>query len=78
MNVQQIEEEALRLSKKERARIALTLIESIDKIEPEFSEEELEKLWLDEAEDRYNEFKKGNIKADNLKAFIKEEISRYK
>ncbi len=78
MDLQQIEKEALKLSKKERASIVLTLIESINEAEIGVPEDEIEKLWHNEAEKRYNAYKQGKIQVHDLDTFIKEEQSRYK
>lgn len=48
MNTKQIETEALLLSAKDRARLALELIESLDEI----PRAEIEALWLSEAQCR--------------------------
>jgi len=51
----EIESKALRLSRRERARLAQRLISSLD---PEV-DAEVEKLWLQEAERRLGELKSG-------------------
>jgi putative addiction module component (TIGR02574 family) len=51
----EIESQALRLSRRERARLAQRLISSLD---PEV-DAEVEKLWLQEAERRLGELKSG-------------------
>jgi len=51
--------EALKLSSKERAFLAKCLIESLDQTE----EQEIEQLWLDEAERRLAAYEKGAISA---------------
>ncbi|MDR3556180.1 MAG: addiction module protein [Syntrophobacteraceae bacterium] len=48
---------ALHLSIEERAQVAAKLLLSLD--EP--SESEVERLWLEEAERRLNEFRKGRV-----------------
>jgi putative addiction module component (TIGR02574 family) len=50
-----IEEQATRLSHRERARLALRLIESL---EPG-RDENVDELWLDEAERRLREYEEG-------------------
>jgi putative addiction module component (TIGR02574 family) len=50
-----IEEQAARLSRQERARLALRLIESLD----EGQDEDVEELWLDEAERRLRKYEAG-------------------
>jgi putative addiction module component (TIGR02574 family) len=54
-----VEADALRLSAKERALLARQLIESLDPAD----DVEIERLWAEEAERRYQEYKKGNIPA---------------
>jgi putative addiction module component (TIGR02574 family) len=51
--------QALNLQVKERAVLAEYLIASLDSLD----DAENEQLWLDEAERRYQEYKKGNISA---------------
>ena len=51
MDLQQIEQEALHLSKEERARLVKQLILSLDSL----SKEELRKAWLQEAARRAEE-----------------------
>ncbi len=51
--------EVLKLSSKDRAFLAKCLIESLDQAE----EQELEQLWLDEAERRLAAYQKGAIAA---------------
>ncbi len=57
--LQKIQQDALKLSSKERALLAKTLIESLDKTE----EKEIERLWLDEAERRLAAYAQGLIPA---------------
>ncbi|MDA3799183.1 MAG: addiction module protein [Kiritimatiellae bacterium] len=53
------EAQALQLPLAKRAELAEHLIASLDEID----EVQNEQLWLDEADRRYNEYKKGNISA---------------
>jgi hypothetical protein len=53
------EARALKLNPKERAELAEHLIASLDALDPA----ENEKLWLDEANNRYQQYKKGKITA---------------
>jgi hypothetical protein len=53
--------EALELDARSRAALAKQLLESLD----DLSDEENERLWAEEAERRFTEFKKGNTKAAN-------------
>ena len=57
--LQKIQADALKLTSKERAFLAKCLIESLDKTE----EDEIEQLWLDEAERRLAAFAKGALSA---------------
>jgi putative addiction module component (TIGR02574 family) len=59
MGVKAIEAEALRLSGKDRARLAETLLRSLD--EP--SDDEIRMLWAKEGLRRYRAFKAGKSKA---------------
>ncbi len=53
----EIECAALSLSDKERALLAHRLIETLD----QSIEEDVEEAWLDEAEKRYEDYRKGRI-----------------
>ncbi|NLB54845.1 MAG: addiction module protein [Lentisphaerae bacterium] len=53
------EAQALKLSPSDRAILAERLIASLDNL----NEQQNEQLWFDEADRRYREYKKGNIKA---------------
>ena len=55
--IAKIEEDALSLSAEERARLAMDLIKSLDN----FDDPEAEKLWLQKAERRYQEYRQGKI-----------------
>ncbi len=57
--LQRIQEDALKLSSMERALLAKCLIESLDKAE----DDEIEQLWLDEAERRLAAYAKGSVPA---------------
>ena len=50
---------ALSFSAKDRAALAEHLIASLDSLE----DSENERLWLEEADRRYKEYKKGNVSA---------------
>ena len=49
--------QALDLDLKERARLAERLLKSLDGV----SEEEIQELWLDEAEHRIDEYRAGRL-----------------
>jgi hypothetical protein len=53
----EIEDDALQLSGEERARLAVRLLASLE--EEAESPEEIEKLWLAEAEQRFQELRGG-------------------
>jgi putative addiction module component (TIGR02574 family) len=55
----EIEKQAQNLPAKERARLALALIESLDQGEDVDAEE----LWLDEAERRLEDYRAGRVEA---------------
>lgn len=57
--IKDIASEALELPVAARAQLAKKLLDSLDDI----SEEENEKLWAEEGERRYDEYKAGKIKA---------------
>ena len=54
-----IEKQAQRLPAKERARLALALIESLD----QGQDVDAEELWLDEAERRLEDYRAGRVEA---------------
>ena len=60
--------QALNLQVKERAVLAEYLIASLDSLD----DAENEQLWLDEAERRYQEYKKGNISARTAEDVIRD------
>ncbi|WP_024299499.1 addiction module protein [Methylomicrobium lacus] len=57
MNIQAIEQEALRLPIEDRARLAETLLSSLDAL----SDKEIAKLWLIEAQRRAAEIDNGTV-----------------
>ena len=59
MGIKELQAEALRLSGKDRARLAEALLLSLD--EP--ADDQAESLWLDEAQRRYRSYKQGKTKA---------------
>lgn len=63
-----IEEKAKRLPQKARARLALSLIESLDP----GADEDAEAFWLDEAEKRLNAYDAGATRARSVKEVIAE------
>ena len=57
--LEECEAQALKLPAHERAALAERLIASLDALD----EAENERLWLEEAERRYQEYRQGNIEA---------------
>jgi putative addiction module component (TIGR02574 family) len=70
--VKGIEEEALKLPSPERARLAEQLISSLDEEE----DPEAERLWVEEAERRYKEYREGKVKAKPADLVFKEARSK--
>ena len=58
MGIKDLQAEALRLSGKDRARLAEALLLSLD----DASDDQAEKLWLDEAQRRYRAYRGGMSK----------------
>ena len=58
-DLKECRDQALNLQIKERAVLAEYLIASLDSLD----DTENEQLWLEEAERRYQEYRKGNISA---------------
>lgn len=67
-----LDEQVADLSQKERARLALKLIESLDP----GTDEDAEELWLDEAEKRLAEYDAGEIESLPVNDVISEIKSR--
>jgi hypothetical protein len=61
-----VEEQAARLSHRDRARLALRLIESLEPGQ----DEDVEGLWLDEAEQRLRKYDEGATQARNAEDAI--------
>lgn len=70
----EIESEAMALPANERAALARDLIESLDAN----LSEECEQAWLDEAERRYTDYAKGDIKGRPAEHVIAELKNEYK
>jgi putative addiction module component (TIGR02574 family) len=68
LKIKEIEEEALRLTSHDRALLAEHLINSLDDTE----DQEVERLWVEEAERRYKAYKEGKIKAKPAELVFKE------
>jgi putative addiction module component (TIGR02574 family) len=61
-----IEDQALKLPPQERARLAERLIASLDEID----EAECERLWIEEAEHRYQLYKTGRLSSRPAEAVL--------
>jgi putative addiction module component (TIGR02574 family) len=57
MTFDEIEKEIKALTPKEKAALARSLIEELDSL----ADEDVEALWLEEAERRYAEYKSGKV-----------------
>lgn len=64
----EFEAQALKLPPTERATLAERLIASLDNL----NEQQNEKLWIDEADRRYREYKTGNITAKTAEDVIRD------
>jgi putative addiction module component (TIGR02574 family) len=71
-NTRKLAEQVAGLSQKERARLALKLIESLDP----GTDEDADELWLDEAERRLSEYDSGKIESRPVNDVISEIKSR--
>lgn len=71
-DVQELEEKALKLSSGERAMLAEHLIRGLDDEEDADSE----RLWIEEAERRYKEYKEGRVKAKPAELVFKDAYSK--
>ena len=74
MSIEEIEKAALSLTSKEKAILSFKLIESIDSD----SDEEVDKIWLDEIEKRYRQILEKNVKTKNADTVIAEAKAKYK
>lgn len=68
----EVEREALALTNQDRARLAQRLIETLDA----GKDEDVEDIWLSEAERRYEAYRKGTIKAVTAEEAFAEARSR--
>lgn len=68
INFQECEAQALRLPARERAMLAEHLIKSLD----ELDDAEIERLWVEEADRRYQAFKRGEISARSAEDVMRE------
>lgn len=72
MGIEQIESEALKLDLKSRAKLARTLLQSLDSL----SDEENERLWAVEAMRRYEELKSGTSREIPSETVLSEAYAR--
>ena len=72
MTTAEIVAAALKLDREERAQLARRLIRSLDEEEEKLSPEECEKLWLEEAERRLEEWEQGKVKGIPGEQFMSE------
>jgi putative addiction module component (TIGR02574 family) len=68
------ESAAMRLPVKERARLAERLISSLDRL----GDSERERLWLEEADRRYRDYKSGKIPSKSAESVFKNAYKKYK
>jgi putative addiction module component (TIGR02574 family) len=68
-----IEKQALKLPASERARLAQRLLASLD----ETDAAENERLWVEEAERRYQEYKKGRIASRPAADVFRDAFARF-
>ncbi len=66
--IQEFEEQALKLPAHDRAALAERLIASLD----ELSTAENERMWVEEAEARYEAYKRGEIESVSAEEAIRE------
>ncbi len=73
-NLKKCEAQALSLSPKDRAVLAEHLIESLDAVD----DAENERRWVEEAERRYQEYKKGKIPARPAEDVFRDASAKFK
>jgi len=74
LKLKDIEENALRLPPRDRAQLAEHLIHSLD----ESDDSDAERLWIEEAERRYREYREGKIKGIPAEVVFNEARSKLK
>ena len=74
LTIKEIEKKALKLSSYDRALLAERLITSLE----EGEDVEAERLWIEEAERRYKEYKEGKVKAKPANQVFTEAFSKIK
>ena len=68
LELKECEAQALKLGPEERAELAEHLIASLDALD----DAENERLWLEEAEKRYQEYKKGTIQSRSAEDVLRD------
>ena len=71
--LQEIKKDILTLSSRERAALARHLINTLD----DDMDEDVEELWLKEAEQRYEEYRRGKITAVSAEEAFREARRRF-
>ncbi len=74
LTLNEIEDESLKLSLHERAILVEHLIESIDPGD----NSDFEKLWVEEAEERYQAYRAGKFKGKPADKVFKQAYERFK
>lgn len=72
ISITNIESAALKLSRDDRAKIVLHLLDSLHQEQSEFSPEDIEKAWVDESSSRLEAYHRGDMKAYAVEDVIKE------
>lgn len=72
MTLKELETEALRLNPAARARLAKTLLNSLDAL----SDAEVERLWVEEAERRNDQIERGVVEARRAEDVIRDARAR--
>jgi putative addiction module component (TIGR02574 family) len=72
VDLKRIEKEVFSLSSRERARLAMNLIKSLDN----HDDADVEELWLEEAERRYREYREGKIETRSADDVFRDAFSK--
>lgn len=72
VDIKKIEEEVFSLSSRERARLAMNLIQSLDN----HDDADVEELWLQEAERRYQECLEGKLQTKSADDVFRDAFSK--
>lgn len=67
-----IEAEALKLPRNERAKVALHLLDSLEQEKSDSSPEAIEKAWVEESVRRLEAYHRGEMKSYSVEEVIKE------